>query len=581
MNKKASISRRLFMSRLATGTFSLAMIPSFLRCQNKEGTEQSADSLPKFFDCSKYVGPGFPENPDFPGVTDLIAHMDRLGIDRAVAWHTDARQISPMAGNERLLSEIDSAKAGDRIIPSLIIAPSIINDPKSMDRLLEIIKTRNVRAFHFFPKEFSWSLSDISPVIQKIRNFKPVLFLKSGEAGADDILNFTNQFPEVSVVITNAWHPYYSMIFKLLEQRSNIFVDTSLLHSYRIIEDIIGKFGEKPLIFGTGYKSNNGASLASLVHSEVSPDQMQQIAHGNLEQLLGIKTPLKGYNTIVGDRFWHRLLRKEPIGPEILDVHTHHCRAVKKWDTYCKDDYTDFDGIVAHNLRSMDKLGVKTMYIAEASFYPPDTNEGKTYMEEHMSPYGDRFRGYLCASAFMDEYKDKMIPRLDEIFSRPYYIGFKMHNDHWGIPITDPCFIPMWEYADNHHLSILLHTWSTKNSSPKLLTDIAPRYPNAFFLLGHSGNTDRPDAEQLALDNPNVYLEWCGSFVNPADWCETIKRIGNDRIVYGSDGISGEEKWLHNPVWEIGRLLSLDVSDETLLPILGDNMRSILAQRKI
>ena len=190
-------------------------------------------------------------------------------------------------------------------------------------------------------------------------------------------------------------------------------------------------------------------------------------------------------------------------------------------------------------------------------------------MEEHMSPYGDRFHGYLCGLAFTSVYAEKMIPHLDEIFSRPYYVGFKMHNDHWGIPVTDPCFIPLWEYADAHQLPILLHTWNSNLDSPKMLKDIVPRYPNAIFLIGHSGNTDRRDAEQLVQENPNVYMEWCGSFLDPTDWRETFERLGNRRLIWGSDGVSWENQWGHSPAWEMGRLLSLDVTDETLLPILA------------
>jgi hypothetical protein len=139
----------------------------------------------------------------------------------------------------------------------------------------------------------------------------------------------------------------------------------------------------------------------------------------------------------------------------------------------------------------------------------------------------------------------------------------------------------MYEFADARRLPILVHTWDGNYDAPKMLKDIAPRYPNATFLLGHSGNNDRPDAEKLSLENPNVYLEWCGSFVNRTDWCETLERIGNHRIVYGSDSICFWGSTVgHNPAWEMGRLLSLNVPDDTLLPILGDNMRGILAKRK-
>ena len=268
------------------------------------------------------------------------------------------------------------------------------------------------------------------------------------------------------------------------------------------------------LIFGAGYKSNNGASIASLSHAEISPVHAQAIAHGNLERLLRIESPLSGSRPVVGDRLWHRLLRRERLGPKIIDAHAHLSRTPTGWD-----DRTDFDAHARHALRYMDGMGVDTMLMAdtviEGNVDLQGSLGGKTYTEEHLSQYGARFRGYFCGLAFKPEYADKLVPRLDQFFSRPYYVGFKMLNDYWHIPVTDPCFVPMWEYADAHRLPILVHTWESVYNAPKMLKDIAPRYPNATFLLGHSGSKDRPDAEKLAQNNPNVFLEWCGSFVNP------------------------------------------------------------------
>jgi predicted TIM-barrel fold metal-dependent hydrolase len=586
--KKLSISRRDFMKGLATGALSIAIVPSCAgeqdltpkRTAATATSGQTMTSLPPLFDCNKYLGPGFPQRPDFPGATDLLAHLNRLGIDRAVAWHTAARDLHPMAGNEQLLCEIEAACAHDRIIPSFVIAPSMINEPGVMDRFLDLVRTHHVRAFHFFPNKLGWSLSDIAPVIRTILPFNPVLFLDSFENLGKDlegIMSFSAEFPQVSLIYTNAMWVHYKNLYDLMEARCNIFVDTSLLHIYRTNEYIIQKFGVERLIFGAGYKSNNGASIASLTHAEISPEHAQLIAHGNLERLLGIKSPLSGARSVIGDRLWHRLLRQEHLGPDIIDAHTHLCRTKADWDDH---DRTDIDSHAKQALRQMDNMGVRTMIIAEYTVFDPDLSTGNTYIEEHLSPYGDRFSGYFCGLAAKSDSAEKLVPRLDEIFSRPYYVGFKMHNNHWSIPVTDPCFVPIWEYADTHRLPILLHTWNDNYDAPKMLKDIVTRYPNAIFLLGHSGNEDRPDAEKLVLENQNVYLEWCGSFLNTTDWRETLERLGNRCLVYGSDFISWESKWGHDPAWEMGRLLSLDVPDETLLPILGGNMRSILARRR-
>jgi uncharacterized protein len=577
--KKSNISRRDFMRGVATGALSVAIVPSWLSDPSDLSVKTTA-SLPPFFDCNKYVGPGFPERPDFPGVNDLLAHLDRLGINRAVAWHTSARDLRPMAGNEQLLAEIETACTKDRIIPSFIIAPSMVNEPGVMDRFLDLVRTHRIRAFHFFPEKSGWKLSDIAPVIEKILPFKPVLFLDSFENLSYDlegILSFSSDFPQVNIVYTNAMWVHYNKLYKLMEARPNIYVDTSLLHVYLTYEHFIKQYGVERLIFGSGYKSNNGASIASHVYSEISPEHSRMIAHGNLERLLGIESPLSGTRPVVGDRLWHRLLRQEPLGTDIIDGHTHLSRTLVKWEDH---DQTDIDSHAKQALRSMDRMGVSSMIIAEYTVYDHDLSGGQTWMEEHLSPYGDRFHGYFSGLAFKPENEKKMIPRMDELFSRPYYVGFKMHNNHWSIPVTDPRFEPVWKYADKHRLPILLHTWNDKYDAPKMLKDIVPRYPNAIFLLGHSGNTDRSDAEKLAEENPNVYLEWCGSFLNSTNWCETLERLGNRRIVYGSDFISWEAQWGHDPAWEMGRLLSLDVPDETLIPILGSNMRTILARRR-
>ena len=47
--------------------------------------------------------------------------------------------------------------------------------------------------------------------------------------------------------------------------------------------------------------------------------------------------------------------------------------------------------------------------------------------------------------------------------------------------------------------------------------EIVARYPDLALILGHSGGTDagRREAEDLAGEFPNVFLEWCGSFCSP------------------------------------------------------------------
>lgn len=109
-----------------------------------------------------------------------------------------------------------------------------------------------------------------------------------------------------------------------------------------------------------------------------------------------------------------------------------------------------------------------------------------------------------------------------------------------------------------------------------MIDGLAKWYPNVAFILGHSGGTcqGREEAEQMGEKHRYVYLEWCGSFCSAHSWINIINIVGPRKIVFGTDAMP------HSIYWELGRLLSLDVPDSVIRPILGENMRRILAQRR-
>jgi predicted TIM-barrel fold metal-dependent hydrolase len=265
---------------------------------------------------------------------------------------------------------------------------------------------------------------------------------------------------------------------------------------------------------------------------------------------------------------WGKFLREEDLDVEIIDAHTHLGSS-----GMAVLPRGQIEGQIAYALERMDRLHIRSMIVSGMQALLSDPVEGNLALEESCRPYGDRFLGYLGCNPF---YNREMIPRFDEFFSGTFFVGLKLLCDYWGVPLTDPRFIPVWEYAHQHRLPILLHTWEGRFDSPALLKEIAPAYPDAMILLGHSGggNAGRREAEELAVANPNVYLEFCGSFTSNILWEETIGRVGADRVLFGTDST------FHDPAWELGRLLSLDLPAETIRPILGGNMRRLLGRRR-
>ena len=218
------------------------------------------------------------------------------------------------------------------------------------------------------------------------------------------------------------------------------------------------------------------------------------------------------------------------------------------------------------------RVDVQTLIVSSLNALIGDPVSGNAELEAKLAPHGDRFRGYF---GFNPNHADALAARFDDVFSRSFFVGFKTLCDYWRVPITDPRFEPMFAYANRHRLPILNHTWGGTHDSPRLFTDLVAKYPEAQFILGHSGggNDGRREAEALAAAHPNVWLEWCGSFCSTIPWEESFSRVNPAKMIFGSDA------FCHNLVWELGRLLSVDLPQEQVRPMLGDTMRRLLALR--
>jgi predicted TIM-barrel fold metal-dependent hydrolase len=346
-------------------------------------------------------------------------------------------------------------------------------------------------------------------------------------------------------------------------------VDNSWLHSFGAVEQAVEHFGAERLVFGTGYKSHGGAAIVQLARANITEKERELTMHGNLERLLGLKGNAKAapvQSAKPADSLWERCLSGHELGVDIVDAHFH----LGPSGGYVLKDHEE-NSQVKPALKVMDSLGIQTAIVSGMQALLGEAVEGNNLLEKVLLPNSDRFKGYLGFNPF---YADGLVGNFDRYFSGPFFLGFKTLCGYWGVKTNDQRFKPMWVYANRHRLPILHHTWGKDDIVN--LNDVARKYPQAHFLLGHSGGSEdgRREAETLTRKNPNVYLEWCGSFCNALSWEETLRNVSPKQIVFGTDAMA------HDIYWEIGRLLSLDVSDKTLLPILGQNMRRILAQRR-
>ena len=536
------------------------------------------DTIP-LFNVNGLIGRGAYENAEFPTAVSLVNHLDYLGIDCSLVTHVEARDLNPTWGNRRLLKEIAESGCAERLIPAFAVSPSCYYEEGVLEFLKDNFSSGRVRAIRIFPDVSRYPIRLLERIFAVLEEYEPVVLWDCAVFAPDsDIRDFTalaEQFPKMSFVFTQKMWPGFGSLIDAMWRQKNIYVDISWVHMRDTVCLMIDEFGAERMLFGIGYKSHYGAAIAALAHYQLSPQQRELIAHGNIERLLKLK-PVKQKLAVAPE-----ILNKKPLwrscrnglplqGLKVTDAHGHTGPTHRGW--YIRNiEFPEYADIM---VAQMDRLGIeKTVISAETALFG-DAVAGNRFAENQLMKYSKRILGYL---AFNPLYEKELSAELDDFFKRGFFIGFKILASYWRIPVTDNRYEVVWEYADKHSLPILLHTWDDSYNSPAMLKNIVNKYPNATFMLGHSGGGTRGrlEAEELALANSNVYLEFCGSFTTPRPFEESMKIVGADRIIFGSD------TGAHDQAWELGRYLSMPLPDEQLLPGLGLTFEKLAAQAKI
>lgn len=519
------------------------------------------------------IGRGMNNEAEFPDAVSLVAHLDYLEVERSLVCHREAVDVHPTYGNRKLLEEIKDFP--HRLVPALVISPHLVFESEGMDHLKATLD-QGRRALCAFPAAGRYQALTLERLLDSIRDYRPILFMDMNEAKTEAFVLLAETFPELTFVGSGIGRSNIPDVLDMLWRHPNILVEHSLNYFNNGIETIADKFGPDRGLFGFKFKSHYGAPVAALGHAQLASEIKRRIAGGTLQDLLGIGPfggEINSSETLERKPLWRSYRQGAPVsGVEIIDAHAHS--GPMAFGVGFLGASVEPDNYIRNYLAILDRNGVDQALVSHMPALFGDALAGNRELEAVCAKHGDnRFWGYL---SFNPHYHDELTPEVDAFFAGDFFKGFKVLPDYWSVPITDPRYKPVWDYANRHRLPILAHTWEGGRDNPALLKDIVPKHPDAIFLLGHSGGqaVGRAEAVALAKDNPNVFLEFCGSFTTPEDYVDVIKELGIERIVFGSD------MYGHNLAWELGRFLSLPFPDDELLPALADNAKRILARRR-
>jgi len=229
-------------------------------------------------------------------------------------------------------------------------------------------------------------------------------------------------------------------------------------------------------------------------------------------------------------------------------------------------------GMMDDFVRVMDKVGIAKAAIAPHLGLKLDVKRSNDYIAECMKKYPDRFIGMATINPNRPK---EIIGELERCFDNLQCSVIKLHPDFFKAPMNRPDYQLIYDFAAERSLPILNHDWQ----SPDRLKELATIYPQIRFIQAHNaGNWDGHSEDEyfvIAKDLPNVYVDICASPISYKSVEKLVKKIGPDKIIFGSDAP------FLNLAFGVGKVLFANITDQEKQMIFADNYLNFLYGKAI
>ena len=189
------------------------------------------------------------------------------------------------------------------------------------------------------------------------------------------------------------------------------------------------------------------------------------------------------------------------------------------------------------------------------------------YLADAISRFPDRLIGFLRVNPNERDMAARAVRRSVDEFG---FRGVKLHPTTTLAHPADAATVDLMRLCGELGLPVLFHCGDDPYTTPQAIALGAAQAPDTAVVMGHMGGYfHADDAIAMAEQYPNLILE-TSAIPYPAKIAEGIRRVGAERVVFGSDGPGC------NPALEVEKVrgLGLSAADEAL--VLGGTAQRLM-----
>lgn len=241
----------------------------------------------RFIDASCRLGRPAAFGEGMPWETEEILEvMDRCRIETAYAYHIVAKDGEVADGNELIVEEV---KKSPKLQPQWCVIPATFEEFFSPEALHEKMKAGNVKTLRIAPRSYAHSAEPyaMGALMELAADCHIPVFFDYGEAVGDKMYDLCSAYPHVKFVVTNTAYSLNRFLGPVLDVCGNLYVGTGNYVVHNGLQTFCRYYSADRLIFNTNLPTGSAVAAVSLVSlADISKEEKEKIAHGNLESLL-------------------------------------------------------------------------------------------------------------------------------------------------------------------------------------------------------------------------------------------------------------------------------------------------------
>lgn len=207
---------------------------------------------------------------------------------------------------------------------------------------------------------------------------------------------------------------------------------------------------------------------------------------------------------------------------KIIDAHIHFCNNEnfqRVGDACGQINSLEFleREFKAHNIVKAVAMGTRSQDDRELCFPLLPNLGGTPSVENSTHP---KMVSYCCgvdSSAIVGSARGKVLAEFERHLSSDLCVGIKIYSGYQKFYVHDRIHFPFYELVQHYNKAVVIHTGDTaggrgllKYSHPLTLDELAPEFPGINFVMAHYGNPWIVDATEVAVKNPNVFIDLSG-----------------------------------------------------------------------